>query len=307
VELDEDWRETEGKDPRRQEEMKKLIVNADDLGVSEGVNRGIAEGMANGVITSATLMANGGAFEAAVRVARANPRAGVGCHLVLIGGKAVSDLGKAKRLEDENGNLPENWGRLLLKLGRSRRIVEDIANEMRAQVEKIRMAGIEPTHLDTHKHTHCHPRVMEALGQVAEETGIRKVRRPFEEIGETLGSGGDGGWMLGQRASALASLGGLKAFGAEVKKRGMITPDQFYGVTRTGRLTAEAVIRVMEGMRDGTSELMCHPGYCDEELRATRTWLAKERERELAALMDVRVKETAKKIGIELVTYRELN
>jgi predicted glycoside hydrolase/deacetylase ChbG (UPF0249 family) len=63
----------------------------------------------------------------------------------------------------------------------------------------------------------------------------------------------------------------------------------------------------MEGLRDGTSELMCHPGYCDEELRATGTWLAKERERELAALTDRRVKETAQKIGVELVTYRELN
>ncbi len=287
--------------------MKRLIVNADDLGVSEGVNRGIEEGMAAGVLRSATLMANGGAFEGGVRVARENPSVGVGCHLVLIGGQAVSERGKVKRLADENGKLPEDWGRLLVKLGRSRWIVEEIANEMRAQVEKLRGAGIEPTHLDTHKHTHCHPRVMEALGQVAEETGIRKVRRPFEEIGETLGTGGEGGWMLGQRAAALASRGGKRAFEEEVKKRGMRAPDRFYGVTRTGRLTAEAVMGVLRELKEGTSELMCHPGYWDDELRATGTRLGKEREGELAAVTDGRVGEEAKKIGIELVSYRELN
>jgi hopanoid biosynthesis associated protein HpnK len=287
--------------------MKRLIVNADDFGLTDGVNRGIAEGFRRGILTSATLMANGGAFAGAVAAANANPELGVGCHLVLIGGRAVADRRKIPLLADSEGRLPTDLPRLVAKLARGKEAGRQVREEFRAQVEKVRSAGIEPTHLDSHKHTHCHPRVMEALGQVAEESGILRVRRPFEQVADSLSRvQGSGAVLWKQRMAALASHGGRLAFERAVKKYRLKAPVRFYGVTLTGRLNPEAIRGILEGLPDGTSELMCHPGYPGPDLTATGTRLREERSQELKALLDPGVKEAVKQLGIRLVSYREL-
>lgn len=285
--------------------MKRLIVNADDFGLTAGVNRGIIEGHQRGIVTSATLMANGAAFEEAAGLARENPKLGVGCHLVLVGGHCVAQRNEIPLLADSEGKLPPDLPRLVAKLTGGKKMAPQLAAEFRAQVEKIREAGIEPTHLDTHKHTHCHPRVMEALAEVAEEFGVRWVRKPFEDVADSLGSAGSlRDLRLKQRLEALAARGGKRAFDRLVRQHKLMTPVRFYGVSLTGRLSPAAVLTILEEVGEGTSELMCHPGYSDEDLKDTGTRLRGEREAELQALVDTEVRNAIPRLGIQLVSYR---
>src|ERR1700693_4722480 len=146
---------------------KQLIVNADDFGFTPDVNEGIVESHRRGILTATTLMANGAAFDDAVRLARETPSLDIGCHLVLIGGRSLL-TGRA---------YPLTVPRLMAAVARREiRAYE----ELKAQVWHILGAGIKPTHLDTHKHTHLAPPVLEAVARIAEEFGIRWVRRPFD-------------------------------------------------------------------------------------------------------------------------------
>ena len=146
---------------------KQLVVNADDFGFTPDVNQGIVEAHGSGILTAATLMANGAAFEDALRRARQTPSLDIGCHLVLIGGDSLV-TGKP---------LPATAPQLIAALARREIRPYD---ELKAQVLRILEAGIRPTHLDTHKHTHLAPPVLEAVARLGEEFGIRWVRRPFD-------------------------------------------------------------------------------------------------------------------------------
>jgi len=162
--------------------MKRLIVNADDFGFTRGVNIGIVRGFKAGIVTSATIMANGDAFEEAVELTRANPGLGIGCHLAIIGGSPIAPASEVPSLVDRAGALPSTLTKLVMKLARDSITSDQIAREFRAQVERVKRAGINITHFDTHKHSHTHPKVMEALAQVAGEFGITRVRNPFERL-----------------------------------------------------------------------------------------------------------------------------
>jgi predicted glycoside hydrolase/deacetylase ChbG (UPF0249 family) len=131
------------------------------------VNEGIVEAHRQGILTATTLMANGDAFEDAVRLSRQTPSLDVGCHLVLVQGMSVLEPDKA---------LPATPGDLVRKVmfGRLR-----IYDELAAQVRKIVAAGIAPTHLDTHKHTQVLPQVLRAAVRVAREFGIPWLRCPL--------------------------------------------------------------------------------------------------------------------------------
>jgi chitin disaccharide deacetylase len=287
--------------------MKRLIVNADDFGLTRGVNRGIARAFREGILTSTTLMANGPAFDDAIEQARANPGLGIGCHLVLVGGRAVATARQAASLVDRDGMLPGGLLVLITRLACGMVHAKDIESEFRAQIERLRAAGIEPTHLDTHKHTHSHPKVMEALARVAKEFGITRVRKPFESLRNVFGmprGEGNGQPSAKQRATAAVAQTGAPGFRRIIAKYGLRTPDHFFGLGLTGHLGGPAVLRVLKALPEGTSELMCHPGVCDDDLVRTATRLKRQREVELAGLVDPAVRNAVQHHGIELVSYR---
>ena len=137
---------------------KHLVVNADDFGFTPDVNQGIEDAHRRGILTATTLMANGAAFDDAVERARLNPSLDIGCHLVLIGGSSLV-TGKP---------FPDSVPRLMAALASGQLRPYD---ELKAQIRKILDAGIRPTHLDTHKHTHLAPPVLDAVARLA--AGIR--------------------------------------------------------------------------------------------------------------------------------------
>ncbi|HWG60002.1 MAG TPA: ChbG/HpnK family deacetylase [Candidatus Acidoferrales bacterium] len=288
--------------------MKELILNADDFGLTRGVNEAIIRAHREGVLTSATLMANGEAFDDAIAAARANPRLGVGCHLVLVGGTSVADAREIPSLADGAGRLPRTLGALIARVSCGRIRSEEIERELAAQVRKIREAGLEPTHLDTHKHAHAHPVILEAVGRLANASGIRRVRKPLERVADswrTARPNGDG--FARQFLGSVAMCAAAPRFRAAARKYGLRSPDHFFGLAATGHLDDSLLRGIIDTLPEGRTEIMTHPGICDADLARTGSRLQGQRERELGALLHPAVKRAVAEGGIKLICYRELN
>jgi hopanoid biosynthesis associated protein HpnK len=288
--------------------MKALIINADDFGYTHGVNEGIIRAHRDGILTSATLMANGAAFDDAVERVRANPNLGVGCHLVLTGGNSVAPREEIPSLADREGRLPLSLRALVTRLSLGSVRTEDIETELSAQLEKIRRAGIELTHVDTHKHTHVHPRVMAAVGRVAGKFGITRVRNPIENLRDSWRTARSEhtGIALSMAAScAVSSVGSW--FQSTARRYKLRSPEHFLGLAITGSVSAAALCRLIDTLPDGHTEIMTHPGLCDAELMSTDTRLNRQRETELDGLLSPEARRLAEAKAVRLISYRELN
>ena len=145
---------------RDRQDLRSLIVNADDLGWTEGVNRGIAEAHRNGIVTSASLLANGAAFESGVELAQTTPGLGIGVHLNLSDGEPVAERELVTTLLNDRGDLEGRPQSLLLRLARRSVLLEEVEREWDAQIQKVRDFGVEPTHLDGHRHVQMLPGVV---------------------------------------------------------------------------------------------------------------------------------------------------
>jgi chitin disaccharide deacetylase len=253
-------------------------------------------------------MANGDAFEHAVELAQSNPELGVGCHLVLISGKSVAPAGEVRSLVDRNGNLPASLPSFVAKVTSGKIRTDDIATELRAQIQKIRASGIEATHVDTHKHTHAHPRVLNVVCRVAKECGISRIRQPIESFRNswrTTASDRKGTSTQVVAAAAVRSI--APKFRATLKKFGMTTPKHFLGLAMTGQVGPATLRGMIESLEDGTTEIMFHPGVYDDALAETGTRLLMQRELELQALLDPAVRDTLAQRGVRIISYRELH
>jgi len=268
--------------------VKRLVVNADDFGFTTDVNAGILEAHRDGILTAATLMANGSAFADAVRLLRENPSLDIGCHLVLVSGQSM--------LEPER-ELPRTVGELVRNVAGGRiRIYEELS----AQVRRMVAAGLQPTHLDTHKHTHLLPPVLEAVARISQEFGIPWVRRPFDFPLQP----GRAPWV---KRAVNGSLRLLRGRVHRVLSRyGCRTTDHFAGFQMTGRFGPAALAQLIRALPDGTTEFMCHPGRCGAELQQAHTRLKQSREQELHALTSAEARQAIREAGIELVSYRDL-
>ena len=289
--------------------MRNLIVNADDLGWTKGVNRGIAEAHRNGIVTSTSLLANGGAFEGGVRTARESPRLGVGVHLNLSDGKPVAPPERVKSLLDDNGDFSGGPETLLLRLTAKQVETKEVETEWNAQIEKVRAAGIRPTHLDGHKHVQMLPGLFVVALRLAKKHGIEAVRVAHEasSLRAALTSGGEPtGVTLKQGVQAR----GLKLLARDARemteRAGIGTADYFCGIAQTGVLTKKGVQQLLASLPEGTTELMCHPGYADADLEESATRLQKSRQTELEILTDNEIRKSIATLGIRLINYGEI-
>jgi chitin disaccharide deacetylase len=288
--------------------MKQAILNADDFGLTRGINEGIIRAHRDGILTSATLMANGPAFDDAIELAKAHPKLGVGCHLVLSGGTSVAPRETIPSLAGPDGSLPESLAALVVSVTSGNLRTDDIETELRAQIAKIRSAGIEPTHVDTHKHTHCHPRVMNVVARVARACGISKIRNPVEDLRDSWQSTRPDvpGRILDFAASCAVRLV-RSQFQSIAKRYGLRWPDHFLGLVVTGRLDPSALAYLIEALSEGSTEIMLHPGVWDPELEKVGSRLQRQRETEMQALMSPQVSRAVREGQIRLISYRELN
>lgn len=269
---------------------KQLVVNADDFGLTRDVNEGIIEAHHKGILTATTVMANGEAFDDAILLAHRTPSLDVGCHLVLVGGHSLIPPYRP---------LPASVPQLLARIAaRQIRIYDELA----AQIRRIVAAGIAATHIDTHKHTHIAPPVLDAVARLSEEFDIPWVRRPFDLPITAFRSSVP--WLKRATSDGLQFL--RARFQRVLERHHCRMTDHFAGFQITGRFRTDELIQLIRGLPDGLTELMCHPGRCRDDLRKARTRLKESREQELQALIAPETKEALTACGVRAVNYRIL-
>jgi predicted glycoside hydrolase/deacetylase ChbG (UPF0249 family) len=285
----------------------RLIINADDFGLTPGVNRAIAELHQAHVLTSTTLMATGAAFDDAVAIARANPSLGIGCHVVLTDGEPISSPESIPTLMGADGkNFRPSLLDFMQAVVRGKVREEDIEREALAQIQKLQHAGIAVTHLDTHKHTHLFPAVARPLLRVAEQTSIGAIRNPFEPAWSSRVAPNA---FVRRLQFHILSILGKKSFESlpQLKSHRVQTTNGTIGVSATGQLDAVSLRKILYGMPEGTWELVCHPGYNDAALHAITTRLRATREIERDALLQEIPQAIRTVSGLELIHYGQVD
>ncbi len=292
--------------------MRRLIVNADDFGLTPGVNRAIVEGHQHGIVTSATMMAGARAFEdAAERTRSLAPGAAfsVGCHIVLVDGAPLSPPAQIPSLLEGGGNVRfrKSLSSFAIAALSGRIKPDDLEAEATAQVRRIQQAGIALSHLDSHKHAHMFPAVLRPLLRAAKACGITAVRNPFGP--------GDGLPLTRvatnlKLAKRLAQMRVLRSFASgfrrEVARQGLRTTDGAVGVQVTGILDLPLFVEIAATLPQGTWEFVCHPGYNDSDLDGIRTRLRASRAQELEVLTSPEARRALDKRGVQLISYNEL-
>ncbi|MHB8171724.1 MAG: chitin disaccharide deacetylase [Thermincolia bacterium] len=248
--------------------MKRLIVNADDFGLSHGVNQGIIKAHGDGIVTSTTVMVNLPAAREIVEAAKFNPELGIGIHLNITFGRPLFMVDRITSLVDEQGNLmrPEViWERVEPK---------EVAMEWEAQVGEFLSWGLKPSHLDSHHHVHTWPQLRSVAAALAKELGI-PVRFRDKETKDIL-----------HEASVRYCEHFVEGFFGEATTEGDLN-------------------RILTGLLPGTTEIMCHPALPDRELTDNSSY-GDIRGQELATLTQFSLKDTFKELGIHLINFRQL-
>ena len=279
--------------------MGRLIVNADDFGLTPGVNRAIIELHAAGLVTSTSLMACAGATDEAIELARATPSLGVGCHVVLIDGEPVLPPDKIPSLVDRRtGQFPRSLTTFLLRLFTGRIRAEEIEAEAAAQIALLQGRGVRLTHIDTHKHVHVFSAVLQPVLRAARAAGIRAVRHPFEPEWAVRAA-------IGAPLARVVQIAALRPLEPRSRKiltqEGFVTSDGTIAVAGTGSLDAATLRSLLRQLPAGTWELVTHPGYNDADLAKVRTRLRASRDLERAALAAI-----PEIPGIELISFADL-
>jgi chitin disaccharide deacetylase len=286
--------------------MKRLIINADDFGLSRGVNRAIVECHQLGIVTSATLMANSKAFVDAVELSSENRRLSIGCHVTLMDGEPLLPPTQVASLLRDGREFYRTIGDFAPRALLGRFNAAEVEAEATAQFRRIQQAGITLSHFDAHKHAHMFPSVAEPLLRAAQKCGVPAVRNPFERPVPLSFS-----TLLGSKLRLRwAEVVGLRQWQSQFERLasryGIRTTTGSVGIVATGALDRAVLREMLERMGEGTWELVCHPGYNDGDLAGIRTKLRESREVEREALTDRSVFDRIKTQEIELISFREI-
>lgn len=287
--------------------MRRLIVNADDFGLTPGVNQAVVELHRAGALTSATLMASTSHFQQAAALAQQNPSLGVGCHVVLVDGTPVSPPETIRTLLDPLSRVPAfrtSLPQFVQDLLLGRIDAREMQMEAEAQIRRVQSSGVSVTHIDTHKHTHMFPRVLEPLLRASAACGVTRIRNPFEPEWSVRATP-QAGTMRRLEVRLLRTM--RQKFLTLTHEYRIATTGGCLGVLATGTLNAKSIEAILDPMPEGTWEFVCHPGYMDAELRATRTWLTDSRAVETQALLDTLGQSATKHADMILTNFGNLN
>jgi chitin disaccharide deacetylase len=263
--------------------LRSLVVNADDLGLTAGVNDGIFDAHDRGILTSASIFANAHATIDALTRALQRPSLGVGCHLTLVDGQPTLPPSRVPSLIEDDGRFRQSWKPFIVSCLLGRISLLEVEQELTAQIDRIRSAGLTLTHLDAHKHVHAYPPIFAIVTRLAERFRIPVVRVPYERWSNLYG---DSTQKRTARRQALMNAAMLPWAWSDYRsaaRAGVRTP-HFIGRTHTGVLSAEALAAMVRALPPGVTELMVHPGYVDEALAQLNTRLLDARAEEVDLL-----------------------
>ena len=277
-----------------------LIVNADDLGMSPGINRAIFEGHARGIVTSASLLATGEHFDEAVAGLADHPDLGIGVHLCLHEERPVLAPDRIPGLVGEDGKLLP-LGTVLKKAVTGGLPADQVEAELSAQVERIRGAGVEIDHFDSHCHVHAFPSIAKVVRRVADRHGVRRIRRtearrPSDFAGAPLGR------FLVSSAITACSWLSRGRIGADMR-----TTDRFFGLVHSGSGETTWIARAIRALQPGRSaELMVHPGDGTDPAGPSDDHGPQKRLAEYEAVTSEATRALLDERGVELVPWSRL-
>ena len=239
--------------------MKRLIVNADDFGLTPGVNRGIVRAFQHGIVTSASLLVTGSAFEDAVALARDFPALDVGLHLALVEEQAVLPPEALPTLVDKAGRLPGTKGEFFKRALLGRISWDEVEREIAAQIARFQQTGLRLSHLDSHQHLHMFPPVFQIVTRLTrgmDHVWIRNSAGPWRKL-------------PGVRTGQWFRRVGLNMACLWVRRShdppSLRMADGMYGFEAGGSLSRSALEQILREIPDGLYELSCHPGEGDKE------------------------------------------
>lgn len=282
--------------------MKQLIVNADDFGLHPLINAGIIKGHQEGFITSTSLMPSAPCWQDAVRLAKENPRLGIGVHLTLVGSvPSVLPKEQVSSLLDDDGLFLPDYVAFAKRYYSGAVKKAELEAELRAQFERALSCGVNITHIDSHQHTHVLPGINSLVLKLSNEYNIIRVRIPKEGYLFTGGFQTGVGRLIGR--SGLSFCADMAALRAD--SLGLRHPQHFYGMLAGGHLNAQLIANILRQLPEGVSEIMTHPGLDSAALGKAFSWQYHWRE-ELDAYLDAGNKALLKELGIEPVSFAAL-
>lgn len=280
-----------------------MVVNGDDFGFSSSINHAIIAAHQEGILTSASLMVSGDAFEEAVLLAKAHPTLAVGLHLVLACGRSVLPSTRIPHLVDAEGCFSYESAKAGLHYHLNQAARRELPLEIRAQLEKFRQTGLPLSHVDGHVHIHAQPIVLRHLVQFADEFQIRFIRLPFEDLRLALKVDRSD---LFDKILWWSVFGGLRAYGeSHLKSSGIRFVDRVYGVLHSGRMTEDYLLGLIPQMRANLVEIYSHPMIATPEELGNRSVAAGWAEWD--ALMSDRVRDAIAQHGFKLTNYLQLS
>jgi len=282
--------------------MKKVIINADDFGLSKGVNEGIILAHEKGILTSTSLMANMPGFAHAVVRAKKNVKLGVGIHLNIVRGRPLSPANRVSSLLDKDKNFFSNIFIILRKLWSKKISKKEIELEFRAQIEKVLKNKIQISHFDSEKHIHCLPSLLKIVLKLGKEYNIKRIRYINEYCITPR--------LFQSAKTILASLSCL-SMKEKIIEDGILKPDRSYGMGRSGQITSARIKKILSNLKDGVTEIMVHPGFVTQELidlekEIGSFYINRYREKELEALLDQDLKKIISDKEIGLINFNQL-
>ena len=280
--------------------MKKLIVNADDFGRHELINRAVEVAFVKGCLKSTTLMAGGAAFEDAVKVAKKNAGLGVGIHFTLANGNPILPPEEIPSLVTAQGTFHADYVTFLKKYLSGKISLAEVRSELAAQLTKILRAGLTLTHFDSHQHLHHMPGIIQIALELAAAENIFAMRvadaklfdGELKNIGQVVGRVG---------LSSLAKFAAYKAH-----KKNFATPNHFAGIVAGESVSENFMLKLIDNLRGGTTEVMLHPGTDNNILRNFCQW-EHDFETELAAVTSPKVLSALADKNISVINFGGLS
>jgi hopanoid biosynthesis associated protein HpnK len=274
--------------------LKRLIVTGDDFGLSLPVNEAVEAAHSRGILTATCLMVGAAATDDAVERAKRLPKLGVGLHLVVVRGRAVSPPADIPDLVDAAGYFDANLVRAGFRYFLLPRVRRQLAAEIRAQFEAFRRTGLSLDHVNAHNHMHVHPTVLSLILAIGREYGMTAVRLPFEPAA--------GGGLTARLGRTFLSLW-IALMRRRLATAGIRHNDFAFGIGSCGRMDRGHLLSLLAALPEGRSEIFSHP--------ATRRWPGIEPEAahfrfedEFEALIDPAVRTATTAVGAELTTFR---
>ena len=236
---------------------REVIFNADDFGLCSSINAGVIESHEKGVVSSASIIATGEAFEEAARYAAGNKTLDMGLHLALCDGTPVCDPREVPSLVEKDGKFYSNYAAFIKSYFGGKICMAEVEKEFRAQLAKALAAGLEISHLDSHQHLHALPAILQIVIRLAKENNIPAIRYPDERDVEIVTA------LLEGRATRSLQRMGLSMVCRSGKRMlngsGLASTDHFFGVMEAGRWNVKSLQNTIAALRPGVTEICCHP------------------------------------------------